>query len=411
MTAIAANLPTSRRFHYGWVIVPLAALVMVATLPGRTHGLGLITEPLLADLRVDRVDYATINLWATLIGSAFCFPAGWAIDRLGLRWVTVAMLIATGLSAWALSFSTGAFWPLLVIVTLTRGFGQSALSVCSITSVGKWFTQRASGAMGVYSFLLSMFFIAAFLIVGKAVRVDGWRSAWSAVSMALLFFVAPVILAFMRDAPKSTAKTATSDRSGRSLREALRTGVFWVFAGGAAFFGLVSSGLGLFQEAVLAERGFDRQTYEHLLGVSTGMSLLGQLGGGWGATRFGLARVTGLALAIYAAALAWLPFISQRSEVWIFATLIGVAGGIVVVVFFAIWSQAFGGAHLGRIQAAAQFVTVIASAVGPLLFAQCHALYGSYSPVLFVLAPVVLLIAIAAWQLKLPGGSGPSQPA
>ena len=29
-----------------------AAAAMVATLPGRTHGLGLVTEPLLADLGV-----------------------------------------------------------------------------------------------------------------------------------------------------------------------------------------------------------------------------------------------------------------------------------------------------------------------------------------------------------------------
>ena len=56
---------------YGWVIVPLAALVMLATLPGRTHGLGLITEPLLSELKIDRVDFASINLRATLIRSAF----------------------------------------------------------------------------------------------------------------------------------------------------------------------------------------------------------------------------------------------------------------------------------------------------------------------------------------------------
>ena len=39
--------PTDR--GWVWAHVGLAALAMVATLPGRTHGLGLITEPLLAD--------------------------------------------------------------------------------------------------------------------------------------------------------------------------------------------------------------------------------------------------------------------------------------------------------------------------------------------------------------------------
>src|SRR5436190_5071439 len=68
-----------------WLCVGVAALAMVATLPGRTQGLGLITEPLIADLHLDRVDYAAINLWATLLGAAFCVPWGWLTDRLGVR--------------------------------------------------------------------------------------------------------------------------------------------------------------------------------------------------------------------------------------------------------------------------------------------------------------------------------------
>ena len=51
---------------YRWVMLLLAAAAMVGTLPGRTQGLGLVTEPLIADLRIGRVDYAQLNLWATL---------------------------------------------------------------------------------------------------------------------------------------------------------------------------------------------------------------------------------------------------------------------------------------------------------------------------------------------------------
>jgi hypothetical protein len=48
----------------GSAVLGVAALAMVATLPGRTQGLGLITEPLLTDLQIDRVSYAVVNLWA-----------------------------------------------------------------------------------------------------------------------------------------------------------------------------------------------------------------------------------------------------------------------------------------------------------------------------------------------------------
>ena len=36
------------RIYYGWIVLGVAALAMVGTLPGRTQGLGLVTEPLLA---------------------------------------------------------------------------------------------------------------------------------------------------------------------------------------------------------------------------------------------------------------------------------------------------------------------------------------------------------------------------
>jgi MFS family permease len=136
-----------------------------------------------------------------------------------------------------------------------------------------------------------------------------------------------------------------------------------------------------------------------------GLSLIGQFGGGWLMTRIGIGRLTALALLIYAGALGWLPFVSGLAQVWSFAGLMGVSGGIIIVVFFAVWSQAFGPRHLGRIQAAAQFVTVIMSAIGPLLFARVHAATGSYSGILLTLAPTVLLFAGAAWQVKLPGAT------
>ena len=49
----------------------------------------------------------------------------------------------------------------------------------------------------------------------------------------------------------------------------------------------------------------------------------------------------------------------------------GIAGGFVMVVFFSFWGRAYGRAHLGRIQGAAQAMTVVASAVGPLFLALC----------------------------------------
>ena len=54
---VACALPRRQ----GWVNVAVASLAMTATLPGRTHGLGLVTEPMLSDLQLDPLTFARID--------------------------------------------------------------------------------------------------------------------------------------------------------------------------------------------------------------------------------------------------------------------------------------------------------------------------------------------------------------
>src|SRR5437667_12471663 len=115
-----------KSIYYGWANLAVAALAMVGTLPGRTQGLGLVTESLLSDLRIDRVSYAGINLWATLIGAAFCLPCGRLTDRFGSRIVLTGVLLALGGTGLVMSHTAG-FVILCLTITLTRSCGHSAM--------------------------------------------------------------------------------------------------------------------------------------------------------------------------------------------------------------------------------------------------------------------------------------------
>jgi MFS family permease len=404
-------MPPSRKTagHSGvviWVNVVLAALLMAATLPGRTQGLGLITEPLLRDLGLDRVVYANINLWATLLGAAFCLPAGWLFDRLGLRLTTASILILLGAVVWRMSAHSGSIALFFILVLLTRGLGQSALSVASLTIVGKSSGSRVGLAMGIYSALVTVFFVGAFQLVGHAVIGQGWRRAWMYIAYALLAVVTPLTVLLLREAKNSAVgamrESVNVASEGLDLAHALRTPAFWVFGGATALYGLAASGLGLFNQAVLAERGFDPKTYYTFLSGTTAIGLAGQLLCGWLSTRWSMPRLLALAMILYALGLTTLTLIRSISQLWLCAVLVGLSGGFITVLFFAIWSHAFGPRHLGRIQGAAQMLTVLASAVGPLLFAECFARFHSYTPALWTLAPIVLLLGGVALRVRLP---------
>ena len=47
-------------------------------------------------------------------------------------------------------------------------------------------------------------------------------------------------------------------------------------------------------------------------------------------------------------------------------------------------------------------LTVLASAVGPKVFALCYYWKESYSPALYVLAPIVAAPGLAAWFVRTP---------
>lgn len=394
--------------YYGWVNLGIAALAMVATLPGRTQGLGLVTEPLLADLQVDRVTYAQINLWATLIGALFCLPVGRLVDRVGARPVLVAVLLSLGLTVATMSAASGVV-ALAVTVTLTRGFGQSALSVVSLALVGKWFTRRLNLAMGVYSVLVGFGFVIGFVVVGQAVLSAGWRTSWLAIAVVQMLLLAPVAWWLTRSTPSAedvatgpAADEARSDRADLSMGSALRSPAFWVFASSSAVFGLVYSGIALFNQSILEERGFDATTYHYALGVSTLVGLIANLGGGWLAMRWSIRKLMGVGMGALAVALAALPHVTTFAHVMWWGVAMGISGGIVTVVFFSAWGQVFGRGHLGRIQGTAQMMTVVASAVGPLVLATTLATTGSYASIFNLLAVVTLGLGLCCWYVPLP---------
>lgn len=402
-----------RPLYYGWVNLGVAAAAMVGTLPGRTQGLGLVTEPLMKDLGLDRVAFAEINLWATLAGSLFCLGIGRLIDRVGSRAVLTALALGLGAVVLAMSAVTGAV-ALLLLVTLTRGLGQSALSVASLALVGKWFSRRLPVAMGVYSVVMSVGFMLAFPLVGAIVLTQGWRAAWATIGFALVAGLAPLALAFARNTPESCgvavdgADAAAGHEpeplaaSGATLGEALRTGAFWVFALSSATYGLIASGIALFNESILAERGFDPATYHRTLAVTAIVALVGNFGGGWALRRISQRTLLVTAMALLGLGLLALPQISTQAGVMAWAAAMGLAGGFVIVGFFSAWGQFYGRAHLGRIQGAAQILTVLASAIGPLLLARAVLWTGSYATAFHVLAAVVFALAASALAVRVP---------
>jgi hypothetical protein len=294
--------------------------------------------------------------------------------------------------------------------------------------VGKWYTGRLSLPMAVYTLLLSLGFAFAAQLA-KPFADDNWRILWGGIGWLLLLGMTPLALLLTRDprpldnppvdgdsaSPFPLATCCGTDSADSNIgftpMQAMRTQAFWVFGLGISLIALIGSGASLFNESVLEQQGFPKETFYDLVTLTGLVGLLVKLPVGWLGQRFALNHMQALGLLLLSGGLLWLPFIYSMRALTIYGVIMGVSGTITTVLFFAVWGQTFGRAHLGQIQALAQMMTVLASAAGPKVFAECFTRYGSYAPAFRVLAGFVILLAVWSVFVRMPSPNEAPAPA
>jgi MFS family permease len=152
----------------------------------------------------------------------------------------------------------------------------------------------------------------------------------------------------------------------------------------------------------LAERGFDTKTAVAVMSVLTGTGLLANLIGGALMNRERLGKLLGIGLFVLAVGLGLFPRISSMGQLHIYAIAIGLAGGIVTVIFFSAWSQIFGTANVGKILGAAQLLTILASASGPMFSAAVQVRFDTFAPLFYASAAASAFLAACAFLVPLP---------
>jgi MFS family permease len=414
-----------------WVHVSIAALAMVLTLPGRTQGLGLFTEPLLKDLALDRESYGFCNLWATLLGALFCVPCGWLMDRFGTRVVFLGVTTALGAVVWSMSWIVTGAWTitlapdpdvtlvipvdLFLFLLLTRGLGQSALSVVSLALIGRAAGKRGGLAMGLFAFATAIGYMAAYRILG---RPEDWRPSWAGIGITVLglglaggLLIRDRLLASGRSQPGER-----TDEASFSLGQALLSPTFWTFSIATSFLGMVLAGTSLFGESLAAERGltissladsfvFQKMVFVNVLLVGIPFGLTANLLSGavlWWAGPRALPRVMALATALFGLALWLFPLVTTELQIYIYGAIVSTTGGAMSVCFYSVYRRAFGPAKLGSIQGMAQMLTVLFSAAGPLVFASAKTRLGGYGELFPSFGVIAIVMAAITLFVGLP---------
>ena len=164
----------------------------------------------------------------------------------------------------------------------------------------------------------------------------------------------------------------------------------------------MSAGIGLYNEDILYERGFDTQMFYFLKVLPIPFALASNLLNGYLARRIKITYLLAFSLFFTGLVKLLFPFIQTAPQVYAYTIALSISGGGLTVLFFIVWAEVFGKRDVGRIQGAAQMISVFASAIGPVFFAYSKEWTESYTLAFFVSGGLTILFAFWALVVRVP---------
>lgn len=300
--SLAASLE-HRSIHYAWVAVAVTFLVMLVT-AGAVGAPGVFIRPLEKEFgwRVDEISSA-LAIRFVLFGLMGPFAAAF-MNRFGVRRVVVFAL-AVIVCSLALSLFMSEVWQLILLWGVAVGLGTGLMAmVLGATVAMRWFSARRGLAMGLLAASTASGQLLFLPALAEVTEVYGWRVALGLVCGALVI-AALAVLALMLERPSDVDQPRYGEMHvvrgvgpagdfGASLiaplvvlKDASRSGVFWVLFG--TFFICGTSTNGLIQTHFIpmcGDFGLAATTAAGMLALMGIFDFFGTLGSGWLSDRF-----------------------------------------------------------------------------------------------------------------------------
>jgi MFS transporter, OFA family, oxalate/formate antiporter len=423
--------PKSFRIYYGWILLPMAVIGVLMSMPGQTAGFSAFTEPLLEISEFSRTLLSLLYLIGT-ISSGFLLPLmGVLIDRWGSRKMMMFASVMLGFSLFWLSYidRIASFFPsqsmLIYVILITFGifslrfFGQGLLPMTANTMVGKWFDKKRGRAFAFMGVINSIVFSATPAVMTAFVGKFEWNGAWRILSLVVGVGLGLISWVFYRNTPEECGltvdglpdlrgqetieeKTIKESDSvdklknvfGLTRKEAVRTRSFWAIVLVLSTNALVLTGLTFHIQA---------------FGQQAGLSLAKAV------AIFIPVSFIAVPMSFFASILTeriharWFVYLMAFSQLFAYVSIyflnttfgyiltiifLGISSGLMGPIQSAVIPKIFGRHYLGSINGFISSIMVIMSALGPMFLSAVNDITGSLriGVTLLCILPIITLI-------------------
>lgn len=409
---------TGYSFHYGWVIIALAALSQFFSGPGQTYSNSIFIDYYIDEFGWSRSTVSGIYSAATLASGFLLFFIGRLIDRNGSRKMAVIVSLALAVACLFNSFVTSLVM-LFIGFFFIRLLGQGSMALISSSLIPQWFVKKRGRAISIAA-IGGLVSSAAFPLLNVwLIGSFGWRASWLILGAIIIICFTPLAFFLIQNKPEDMgllpdngdAKNQqkmqnTTEEISWTVKEAAKTKAFWLLLFCAAIPGIVNTGLTFHLVSIFQEKALSLETAASVLSITALIGLPVTFVTGMLLEKVKVQYMLALLFFGEIVSLLLLQNAGTLAMAIVFGLVWGVSMGVERIVMAVVWPNYFGRKHIGSISGISMAMIVAGSALGPLPLGIAYDLFGGYTEMLWGILLFPLLGMFAAFMASPPRKQG-----
>ena len=409
---------TKSPLFFGWYVV--AAVTFIAFVnTGSRSSFGIFVIPMSEEFGWNRLTISSVAALGAIVGGAAQPFLGYAFDRVGARKVIVTSLVVVGLATAALGLTFNFIFLLLVFGFVTS-ISNSGAALARGALLARWFVRKRAtvvsvGAVGTSAGSLLLVPFAMFLLQATG---GNWRITWAALGLIILVLAVPLGFLFIRDDPSKVglkpygehdpSEDAAADRSRHrrgplevdAWSESFRSPPIWQMSGAFFVCGFTTLIMSVHFVPYAIDIGVSPGLAATIFGVMMGLNVLGGLGSGMLADRFGRKNLLAAAYFIRGCGYIALLLAPSTLGLWLFAGVAGMSWIATVSLTNTLTADVDGLRALGTISGITFLCHQIGGLAGVLLGGFFYDLTGAYTLPFAIVGAMLFPAALSAFTIN-----------
>ncbi len=422
-----------KQAFYGWRIVAATFIINAFGIGTFFYGFSTFFNPMITEFGWSRTVMSGVFSLSRTEGGIAGPLNGWLVDHFGARKIMFLGVTITGIGFILLrTVNSPVSLYLIFGLILSMGFNMGFTHATS-AAVAKWFVKKRGRALSILTTGNGVGGAIFVPVIAWLITQFGWRVSTLILGVATLAIPLPITL-IVRSTPEemglrpdgdiassedTTAEPGYSlassnaytspDEVNLTVREALKTRAFWVYAISMVLRACILSAIVVHQIPHLMDIGIEYETAASILGFMVLMSIPGRFIFGWLGDRFNKRVLLFISCVLQGIGIFIFINASTLPLLYLFVIVYGLGYGGAIPLTVALRADLFGRTNYATISGITMPLTMIGTVTAPLFAGYLYDTTQSYTLAFYVFIALIVLSGVCF--LLIPRTSQPKRQA